>query len=298
MPSGRSSRMPSNSIAAALGQQLKFSRVAAKFSSQVALGDKLGVDGTLIAKAESGARPPSEQLYKAWMAECGVGGQLRSALDAMWILARSKEDPVSQQTVPWVEAEEQAHTLRYWAPILVPGLVQTPEYARTLFVAWGHDKDRVDEMIATRMERRSILERPDPPDVTIILWDRVLPTLIGSAEIMRDQIARLLELSERPHVHIHVLPTSVGANMGLSGQIDLAATDTAEVLLMEGFSENVVTADNAQVRRASANFNSVRSDALPRVESRAALLEAMEAWNRQMRGESPPTAAPGGTTAV
>jgi hypothetical protein len=130
------------------------------------------------------------------------------------------------------------------------------------------------------------------------VWERALTTLIGSAEIMRDQIARLLELSERTNIHFHVLPSSIGANMGLGGRIDLAATATAELLLMEGFSETVVTADNAQVRRASATFNTVRSDALPRAESRAMLAKAMEAWNTTIHGGSPATAVPPEAPAV
>lgn len=296
MPPRRRGRMPEASISAALGQQLKYSRSAAGFPTQAALAARLGVDDTLIAKAESGARPPTEPVYKAWMDECGVGGQLRSALDAMWILARNQDDPRAARMVPWGETQMQAHTLRYWAPLLIPGLVQTANYARTLFTAWGHGKDRVEDWVAKRMERQSVLDRPDPPDVTIIVWDRVLTTLIGSAEIMRDQLALLLEITERPHIHFHVLPSSTGAHMGLGGQIDLATTDTSEVLLMEGFSENLVTADITQVRRASATFNTVRSDALPRAGSRAALLEATEVWNTAIRGESPPTAAPRETT--
>lgn len=292
MPSRRRDRMPHASVAAALGQQLKYARKAAQFPTQAALAASLKVDDTLIAKAESGSRAPTEPLYKAWMDECGIGGQLRSALDALWILARNADDPHSAQMVPWGDTEAQAHTLRYWAPLLIPGPAQTPDYARTLFVAWGHDKDRVEDWVAQRMEhRRLILDREDPPDITIIVWERVLTTLIGSEEIMRDQLRSLLEVSERPNVHFHVLPSSAGAHIGLGGQIHIATTDTEEILLMEAFSENVVTADNAQVRRASATFNTVRSDTLPRAGSRAALLEATEAWNTTIRGASPRTAA-------
>lgn len=292
MPSRRRGRMPHASVAAALGQQLKYARKAAQFPTQAALAASLKVDDTLIAKAESGSRAPTEPLYKAWMDECGIGGQLRSALDALWILARNADDPLSAQMAPWDETEAEAHTLRYWAPILIPGFVQTADYARTLFVGWGHSKDRVEELVAKRMERRSILDRPDPPDVTIIVWDRVLTTLIGSEEIMRDQLKLLLEISERPNVHIQILPSSASMYRGLVGNIDLATTDTTEVLLREGFSEHLVTADIAQVRGASAIFSTVRSDALPQGESQAALLKAMEAWNTTIRGASPRTAPP------
>jgi hypothetical protein len=86
--------------------------------------------------------------------------------------------------------------------------------------------------------------------------------------------------------------------MGLGGPIDLAMTDAAELLLMEGFSETIVTADTAQVRRASATFNTVRSDALPRAASRAVLQKAMETWDATIPGASPATAASPEATAV
>lgn len=297
--SGRKrSQVPEISVLAALGQQLKLSRIAAQYPTQVALADKLYVDATLIAKAETGARPPTEPLFKKWLDECAVGGQLRSALEALWILARLHVDPLTRQTVSWVEAEAEAHTLRYWNPLLVPGLVQIADYARTLFVAWGHDQDRVEELVQERMARRSILDRANPPDVAIIVWETSLYICTGSAEIMRDQLSFLLELSERPFINVQVLPSSVGTHMGFGGQISLAATNEAEMLLMEGFSDSIVTSDRAQVRRASTTFNSVRADVLPQAASRATLLEAIETWNATTHGASPRSAHLGETTAV
>ena len=141
--------------------------------------------------------------------------------------------------------------LRYWAPMLVPGLVQIEAYARALYIAMGHDKDTVSELVEGRMARQAILHQPEPPDVTIVLWEPVLRNLIGSGQDMRDQLARLLELSERPQFHIHVLPSRLGANAGLGGAINLAATGEApELLLSDGLVEDVVTADPAFVRNA------------------------------------------------
>lgn len=265
---------------AALGAQLRLCRIAAGFTSQPALGAEIGTHETVIAKAETGDRPPTDDVFRAWMDTCGVKGPLLSALEALWTLARTREDPARYRTAPWFELEEQAHTLRYWAPLLVPGLVQTEAYARALYTAMGHDKDKVTELVAGRLARHAILSQPEAPDTTILLWEPVLRNLIGSRQDMKEQVARLLDLSWRPHVHIQVLPSSLGANAGLGGAINLAATDDApELLLSDGMVEDVVTADPAYVRRASSTFNSVRSDALPRAESREVMTEAMESWN-------------------
>lgn len=298
MTSGKPAHLPDRSAASALGQQLKYARVAAKFATQAALAEKLGVHSTMVTKAETGAQLLTQRAYEKWMDECGVGGQLRSAIDALWLLARAREDPVAHHTAPWVETEAEAHTLRFWEPLLFPGSVQTADYARILFIAWGHSPEKVEELVQARTDRQTILDRTEPPDVTIVVWERVLTTLIGTPEIMRNQIARMLELAARPNIHFHVLPSSIGAHMGLGGRIDLATTRTAELLLMEGFSETVVTADEAQVRRASATFNTVRSDALPRAASREELMKAMESWDTTIRGESPLSVVPPEAPAV
>jgi hypothetical protein len=164
--------------------------------------------------------------------------------------------------------------------VIVPGLVQTPAYARELFTAMGHDEDKISELIDIRMGRQAILDLPDPPDITIALWEPVLHHLIGSAEVMRDQLARLAELSLRPRILVHILPGKLGANAGLGGAINLAATDdAAELLLSDGLVEDRLTNDPALVRKASTTFNSVRGDALPRSDSRNVIMEAIETWS-------------------
>jgi hypothetical protein len=97
---------------------------------------------------------------------------------------------------------------------------------------------------------------------------------------MRDQLARLVDMSRRPSVTIHVLPSSLGANPGLGGAINLAATDDApDLLLSDGLVEDQLSQDPAVVRKARATFTSVRADALNRPDSRNTLTEAMERWS-------------------
>jgi hypothetical protein len=113
-----------------------------------------------------------------------------------------------------------------------------------------------------------------------VLWEPVLHHQIGSSAVMRDQLARLVDMSRRPSVTIHVLPSSLGANPGLGGAINLAATDDApELLLSDGLVEDQLSQDPAVVRKARATFTSVRADALNRPDSRNTLTEAMERWS-------------------
>jgi hypothetical protein len=126
--------------------------------------------------------------------------------------------------------------------------------------------------------------------VTIVLWEPVLYHLIGSPQVMRDQLTRLIELSQGD-VRLHVFPGDLGANRGLGGAINLAATDDApELLLADALIEGRVTNNVSIVRRASGTFNDVRADSQPRTGSRATIMEAIETWNARL-GESPASAA-------
>lgn len=284
------SRDPRTDAGALLGEQLASARKQAGFDSQGKFATRLGVDRTVVAKFESGERIPNDLALNDWLDACEVTGLTRDILKGLCRLAHTKENPGLARTVPYYETEARAHTLRYWSPLLVPGPAQTADYARALFVAWRHDQDTVERLLKDRMERQSVLGT-DGPDVTIIIWEPMLDNLIGSPQVMHGQIARLLELSDLRTVHIHVHPANTGANMGLNGAINLASTEAEEVLMVEGFSESFVTSEHAQVFAAASRFNTIRSDALNRIDSRAVLTEAMERWNiRMSAGVSPATA--------
>lgn len=100
---------------------------------------------------------------------------------------------------------------------------------------------------------------------------------IGSSVTMADQLGHIASLAELRNVNIHVLPAS-DANAGLSGSFSIASGDgLPDTLLMETV-EDHTTQDRALVRRAAVTFDLVRRDALPRVPSRAFILEASEQW--------------------
>lgn len=92
-------------------------------------------------------------------------------------------------------------------------------------MAGGIDAERAEELTAATMERQNVLSRPDPPEVIAVLHELVLHRLIGSPVVMADQLGHLAELADRPNISVHVVPSSVGAHAGLSGDIALASGD-------------------------------------------------------------------------
>jgi transcriptional regulator with XRE-family HTH domain len=273
-------RSPEGDARVLLGELLKDARLEGGFHTQGDLSDALGVDRTGITRTETGYRLPNAEVLGEWLTQCGVTGLARKAIEGIYRLARAWEEPGKARTAPWFEAEARSHALRYWAPVIVPGMFQTPAYTRALSAVMGYDEATISANVDARMARQAVLVQPAPPDVTVVLWEPVLHHLIGSPEVMREQLARLLALSRRPTIMIQILPGRIGANTGLGGAINLAATaDAPELLLSEALVEDAVTADPALVRRASSTFNSVRADALNRADSREAISEAMETWN-------------------
>jgi Domain of unknown function (DUF5753)/Helix-turn-helix domain len=281
MPPRKQARDPRTHLGAFLGEQLRAIRAEAGYASQDDFSPAIRKDRSVIGKAETGESPPTESVLTDWLDLCGISGRLRIMFEGVTRIARMRENPGQAQAEPFYEAEARAHTVRYWAPIILPGIVQTPAYATELFKAMRFDAAKVAERLEVRMARQAILERLDPPDITIVVWEPVLHHQIGSNETMRDQMARLVELSDMPTVTIHVLPSAHGANPGLGGAIQLAATaDAPELLLSDTLVEDHLTNDPIQVRQASSTFNSVRADALNRAGSRDILVEAMERWSK------------------
>jgi hypothetical protein len=281
MPPRTQSRDPDTDAGAALGRQLRIARLAAGFRSAKALGTQIGTHETVIAKAETGDRPPTDEVYGPWLEQCAITGRVRELYDVLLLLARVKDGgPVKVWFTGYLDAEGKAHTIRIWQPIIFPGLLQTEAYAREIFRVMGLDEDQIQQQVQTRLKRQEIFKQPNPPSVIVVLDQCVLDKQIGTPELMRDQLKHVIELSKRHEVMIHVLPSRVGANAGLGGPIHLAAgRATPEVLLTGSLIEDQVTTDPAQVIKASATFNLVRADAASRTDSRDLMTEAQERWN-------------------
>ena len=239
------------------------------------LAARLDFDRTVIAKAETGDRPPTDEVLDAWCEACSLDRELFGRWAAF---ARRTDGPVPSWFESWLEAERQAHMLRIWQPLVIPGLLQIAGYARALFLAAGADQDRSDDLVTVRLDRQAILERPDPPHVVAVIDESVVQRLTGSPQIMADQLARVADLAERPNIAVQVVPSETGANAGLSGAFDLASGDGApEVLRMEAV-EDMTTESRSLVRQATNIFVRVQADALPRAASLALIREAAEQW--------------------
>jgi len=117
-----------------------------------------------------------------------------------------------------VALEEKAAEISVYSAILVPALLQTPEYAAAAIKANPMSSIQIEKVrIESRLIRQAILARQTGPRLNIVIDEAVLRRTIGDASIMRRQMLRLIELSERPATSIRVLPFSVGAHPAQTG---------------------------------------------------------------------------------
>jgi hypothetical protein len=183
----------------------------------------------------------------------------------------------------WLDMERVASTLRIWQPLLIPGMLQTPDYARALFLASGQfdtSDEALDQLVATRLARQRIFDRPDPPNLWIVLDEAALHRLIGTPKTMYDQLLQVADMSMRSYICVQVVPASTRANAGLGGSFYIASAEGKRDLLHMDAVEGVTVEQSGMVSKARLVFELVRSDALARNASRDLILKvAEERWN-------------------
>lgn len=153
--------------------------------------------------------------------------------------------------------EDIAVAMRTWQQVVVPGLLQTPAYARALAVgtgAWDHS-DRIDTFVEARMARQSRLAGERPLGLWAVLHEGALRQLVGNRGVMRAQLERILDAVKLPHIKVQVLPFTVGAHRGLTnsftimsfaepGAVDVVRTDTVSAnMWLENKTEAVLHQD-------------------------------------------------------
>lgn len=118
----------------------------------------------------------------------------------------------------YVELEAAAKEMSIYRPDLVPGLLQTDEYARALDRIWfpRDSADEQDRRIELRMSRQKIITRNiSPTGVDVVLHEAVLHSIVGDADVMAGQLRHLIKLDERPNVTVRVLPFTAGVPVGV-----------------------------------------------------------------------------------
>jgi transcriptional regulator with XRE-family HTH domain len=275
--------MEKNSDATFFGAELRRARMDAGIKSQEELADELGFERTAIAKAESGYRPPSPELAQAYAKRFPeLNGLVGGGFFERWAehVRKNGSGPFPKFFIDWVDEEKTATVLLYWAPSLVPGILQTEAYARAILAPEAHDAESPEDRLTGRMERQHILIRPQPPIVTVVMSEMALHRNVGGVAVMHEQLVHLAEISERPKVIIQIIPKGKGAHVGLAGPASIADHDgEPTVVHLDSFTAPQTTKDPDIISKVREMTDMLRSDALPRDLSHELIMKvAEEQW--------------------
>jgi hypothetical protein len=248
--------------------------------SQAQLGAICHCDGSVVSRVEGAECDPPE----GFAAGCDEAfPDMFGWFSRFWLEYRLWGDgPIPRWFEDWLIAEQRAVTLRIWQPIVIPGLFQTPDYARALFEAAQTDlsTESLDDLVAARVARQAIFAAAEPPQVIAVVDEAALHRLIGSRPIMHEQLIRLADISEQPFISIQVIPGNTGAHAGLAGAFQIASVEGHPDLMLIDAIEDQLIDRTALVRKAAVVFDRVRGDALPRTISRDLILKVgKEQWN-------------------
>jgi hypothetical protein len=172
----------------------------------------------------------------------------------------------------YVALEAEATLLCEWEAQVVPGLLQTDEYARAVIEA-GADRAE-DEVIETRvmlrMNRQTVLTREAPPRLCLVLDEAVLHRDVGGRAVMRRQMRRLLGACERPGIELQVLPFSAGVHGALAGSFLIVefADERPAIVHSEGLTGGVFRTREAELAIYRKVFADLRDRSLSREASR------------------------------
>ncbi|MFB6675819.1 helix-turn-helix domain-containing protein [Streptomyces sp. NPDC057684] len=128
----------------------------------------------------------------------------------------SYRDAVPSWFTAYVSLETGAKTLRTYEPQYVTGLLQTPDYARAVLRGGlpNGSEEELARRVELRLHRQSLLEREDAPTLWVVMEEAVLHRAVGSPDVMREQIERLLDVSELAHISLDIVPFTAGAHVG------------------------------------------------------------------------------------
>ncbi|MGW2618563.1 helix-turn-helix domain-containing protein [Streptomyces sp. NPDC001500] len=261
---------PSSSPRALLGAELRHARER-KGLSQAELGEPLFVSGSFIGQLETGTRRMQLEYAVQIDELLDTGGFFERNCRA---LAKSK---YPDHFVEAAEAEAVAAAIREYAPTLIPGLLQTRAYATAVFRAYKPTAldAEIDDLVATRLERATLLEDPTTPLLWVILDEAVLRRMVGDGTVMAEALRHVVRLARRRRIIAQVLPFRAGAHASMTGALKLMEFEDAPPLsFVEGPDMGKLLDDPATVARHTLTFSLLQAAALAPCDS-LVLLESV-----------------------
>ncbi|MGW4286033.1 helix-turn-helix domain-containing protein [Streptomyces sp. NPDC004673] len=235
---------PASSPRAMIGSELRHARER-KGLKQTELGQILFVSGSFIGQLEAGARRMQPEYARMLDEELDTGDYFARNCAAT---AKSK---YPEHFAEAAEAEAQATAIKQYSPLLIPGPLQTPAYARAVFRAYQPTapESRLDDLVTARMERAALLDDPTDLLLWVVIDEAALHRVTGSREVMAEALHHVAAVAGQNRAIIQVLPFKAGAHPSMEGSTKLMDFEDAPPLLyFEGVGTGRLEDDPTTVR--------------------------------------------------
>ncbi|MDX3073901.1 helix-turn-helix domain-containing protein [Streptomyces sp. NPDC088354] len=262
-----------------IGSELRRLRDTAGLTSgEVAL--RVGWHQSKVSRIETGRSGVRPEDVTALLDAYGVRDQrLRDMLAALaggegvrrgWWHEYREELPSAYRD--FISLETDACRARTLETTVVPGLLQTPDYARELTrsVLPQLGPRQVATLVDVRMARQAVLRGSPPLELWAVLDEAVLRRSVGGPEVMAAQLSHLVELGSLPHVHLQVLPFSAGGHIGVTGPFVIFSFPRIadlDVVVLDQLTSSLYLDQKEDIRAYGAAFNRLRSHALSSEQS-------------------------------
>lgn len=259
------------------GAELKRRREDAGLS-QSALGTRVFVSGGYIGQFEQAIRKP----------QLDVAERIDEVLQTDGIFERMcrkliAETPYAEYFAHVAELEQLATEICDFAPAVVPGLLQTVDYARAVFLAdhpFATD-EYIEERVRARTDRAAILRDATRPVYWVILHEAALCTPVGNAEVMIEQLDHITTMIHERRVMVQVLPFSAGAYPGMGKMLKLMEFDDAPpTAYTEGVLSGTLLDEPVLVKQMQAAYDQLRATAESSAVSLALIGSAAKDYRR------------------
>jgi transcriptional regulator with XRE-family HTH domain len=264
-----------------LAARLRELREAAGLT-QEEVSERTGKDRSTLYRLENAQQRPQRSTLIQLLDLYGVAEPLRGELLTLlreakqrgWMLRYRSELPVVYSD--YISLEDEARSISNYESLSVPGLLQTEAYARAQLrgIHPHADEQDIEVRVVARMERQPVLSKDGAPKLWAIMDEAALRRAVGGRDVMRGQVAHLLEVRSQPNVTIQVVPYGAGAHPGMDGPfvlLEFAGAADPSIVYIESGAGGLFLEEEAEIRRYILMFEHLRA-AASGLDATAALL--------------------------
>jgi transcriptional regulator with XRE-family HTH domain len=275
-----------------LAIELRKLREAAGLTIQEA-AKRLAVSSAKLSRIENAHVAPSQADVLQMLQVYGADEQQRETLLPIAREARQKGwwqaryGDLRTPELDLVGLETEATALRTYSGLLVPGLLQIPQYAEAILRSYSLDREHqpkaIDRQVDLRMDRKRILTQNSSPSIWAIIDEAALRRPVGGQEVMRQQLRHLTELAAKKNIRLQVLPFASGEHPGMSGAFTIIRFSDAsdpDVVFIENPLRDLYLEEPHELEQYSLMFDHISAAAMSTEES-SAFLERVARSRRQ-----------------